>query len=1152
MLRHPLMKPPRDHVPTFLDPTGRRWGRLRVGAVVAGVLSTVVFLFVLTGVLIPPLLPSLPFVQTAADSLGHAPRARRAVVPHPISVQAERERVASRQRLFAYLQKHPAPPALRYAQLPITRPHAAPVPAGAPIVTGFYVNWDDNSLASLRSHIDALNWVVAEWGFVDAGVDSVPVRFQVDRRVLGLAALAKQPVHVFALITNFTGDDFDSSAVARLLGRPRLWRRAITTIADTLARYDLTGVTIDFENLPRAAHPALLRFLEALKARLGRDGRLVTQAVPGDDPSWPVARYAAVDDYLFLMLYDEHDPSDDPGPIASQAWFERNLARALARVPPGKVIVSVGQYGYEWSDTAQSATELTFQDVMQLARVHARTPALDAGTANPTLSWDDPDSTSHIVWFLDGVTAYNEIRRALPLGVGGVGIWRLGSEDPSLWTVLDRDGLHARPTALDTIHVGYDVEFIGTGEILRMVAQPRLGRRAVRVDSAGQIVVDSVLTTPSTYVIERYGRRKHSVALTFDDGPDGTWTPMILDTLESRGATATFFVIGENAELHPALLRRALREGHEIGNHTFTHPNLSLVGPGLTRFELSATERLIEAIVNRRTALFRPPYFGDAEPTTPDELGPIAIAQDLGYVTVGLRDDPSDWLEPGVDTIVQRSLTQLDRGNVILLHDGGGNRAQTVAALGPLIDSLRARGYQLTTVSELAGLTRDQAMAPLPPNTALRRFVELTSFSLVGWIEFALRAVFLVAMVLGVLRLVVLLALAVRQRRIHSFARRGVDTAYRPSVSVVVPAYNEERVIVRTVQSILAQDYPGLEVLVVDDGSSDRTAAVAAEAWGDHAGVRVVSQANGGKASALNAGVARATGEIVVAVDADTLLAPGAIAALVVPLADPRVGAVAGNAKVGNRINLVTRWQAIEYITSQNLDRRAFALLNCITVVPGAIGAWRRTLVLDAGGFSGQTLAEDQDLTLTLLRRGWRIAYADHAVAYTEAPDTLRGLSRQRFRWSFGTLQCAWKHRGALFRRRAGTLGFVALPNVWVFQLAFPFLAPVADLLFAWSLLTVYVNKLQHGTEYAMQSLEQVLVFYVAFLTVDWLAGIAALLMEQREEKGLAWLVLLQRFVYRQVLYWAVVKAVVAAFRGRARGWGKLVRKGTAQLPKAA
>jgi cellulose synthase/poly-beta-1,6-N-acetylglucosamine synthase-like glycosyltransferase len=366
-------------------------------------------------------------------------------------------------------------------------------------------------------------------------------------------------------------------------------------------------------------------------------------------------------------------------------------------------------------------------------------------------------------------------------------------------------------------------------------------------------------------------------------------------------------------------------------------------------------------------------------------------------------------------------------------------------------------------------------------------------------------------------------------------------------VSVVVPAYNEEKVIVRTVQSLLAQQYPGLEIIVVDDGSPDRTADVVTAEFQNNPAIRVLRKPNGGKASALNLGVREARGEIVVAVDGDTIFAPGAIEALTVPLADERVGAVAGNAKVGNRINLVTRWQAVEYITSQNLDRRAFSLLNCITVVPGAVGAWRRQLVLDAGGFSAQTMAEDQDLTLTLLRQGWHIAYADQAIAYTEAPDTLEGLSRQRFRWSFGTLQCAWKHRGALFRRRYGALGFVALPNIWVFQLAFSFLAPMADLLFGWSLVTVYLNKLQHGAEYAMQSLEQVVIYYLAFLAIDWLAGIAALLMEPREERGLSWLVLLQRFVYRQVLYWAVVKAVFAAAQGRARGWGKLVRKGTVE-----
>ena len=1137
---------------TFLDPTGRRWARIRAGALVAGVISTVLLLFVLTGLVIPPMLPDLPLVQTAADSLGAAPRRARPPQRRYVSIRAERERLAARQRLFEYLRQHPAPPALHYAEMPLTRPHVRPDrqlatrPASDPIVAGFYVNWDDNSYASLKSHLDNLDWVVAEWGFVGRGGDTLPVRFEVPDSVLSMIRGAQQPPSVLALITNFTGEDFDPRPVARMLRRPGLRRKALDEIMSAVTTYDLAGLTIDFEQLPQSLHPELLAFLRQLRARLRPTGRLLTQTIPGDDASWPAEQYAAVNDRVFVMLYDEHDPSDDPGPIASQAWFEHHLQRVLARVPADRLLIGIGQYGYEWSDTSESAIELTYQDVMVLARDHHTMPSMDAGSLNPTFAWDDADSTSYIVWFLDGPTAYNQIRRALPTGVAGIGVWRLGSEDPSLWAVLGREGLASSPASLDTIHIGYDVEFIGTGEILRMVAEPTVGARTLMTNPAtGLIVREAVTRTPSTYVIRRYGRRKRAVALTFDDGPDPVWTPRILDTLRAHEAKATFFIIGENAEVHPELVRRELREGHEIGNHTFTHPNLSLVSPRATRYELNATERLIEAITNRRTALFRPPYFGDAEPTTPDELVPIAVAQDLGYITVGLRDDPGDWAEPGVDSIIRRSLDQLGRGNVILLHDGGGNRYQTVRALGPLIDSLRARGLALTTVTALAGISRDQAMPPLPRNAALRRFMDLTSFSIAGWIELGLHAVFLVAMVLGVARLLGILGLAIRQRTARRYARRAADDAYRPSVTVVVPAYNEERVVCRTVISLLAQKYTPLEIVVVDDGSTDGTFAALTAVFRNHPQVRLFRKPNGGKASALNWGVDRATGEIIVALDADTVFPAGTIAALVARLADPHVGAVAGNAKVGNRINLITRWQAIEYVTSQNIDRRAFALLNCVTVVPGAVGAWRRHLILQAGGFSGSTLAEDQDLTLILLRRGWRVAYADDAIAFTEAPDTLRTLARQRFRWSFGTLQCAWKHREAMFHPRYGALGMVGLPNIWIFQLLFPLISPIADLLFLWSVLRVYMNYVEHGPEYALQTLIQVVMYYTAFLAVDWVAAVIALFMERSEERSLAWLVLLQRFAYRQVMYWVVVQAVVAALQGRARGWGKLVRKGT-------
>jgi cellulose synthase/poly-beta-1,6-N-acetylglucosamine synthase-like glycosyltransferase len=577
---------------------------------------------------------------------------------------------------------------------------------------------------------------------------------------------------------------------------------------------------------------------------------------------------------------------------------------------------------------------------------------------------------------------------------------------------------------------------------------------------------------------------------------------------------------------------------------------------------------VIEAVLNRRTAFFRPPYFGDAEPTTADELVPVSIATSLGYLTAGLHVDSDDWRHPAPDVIVRNVLTARRRaiacqdslhasrerdkpleqgcsGSIVLLHDSGGDRSNTVASLGALIDSLRAEGDTLVLLSSLAGITHAEAMPPLTASSAAVRYGDLFAFGMLGTTEWVLFWVFLTALVLGTARLSIVLALAAVQRVKSHRARRAV-LDYAPHVSVIVPAFREERVIVRTVESLLAQEYTGeLDVVVVDDGSPDATYERAQSAFREHRRVAVHRKENGGKASALNYGLARASGEIVVGLDADTVFRPDTVARLVRPLADPRVGAVAGNAKVGNRLNIVTRWQAVEYVTSQNLDRRAFSLLNCITVVPGAVGAWRKSVVNEIGGFSDQTLAEDQDLTLSVRRRGYRVAYADDAIAFTEAPDTLKALANQRFRWSFGTLQCMWKHRDAFLRPKSGTLGWIAMPNVWLFQLLFPAISPVADLMFLWSLFSVWLALQEHGSTYALIDLRSIMTFYGVFLLVDWATAVIAFLMEPDEDRRLTWLVFLQRFVYRQVMYLVVVRSFRAAIHGRVVGWGKLERKAT-------
>lgn len=1170
----------RRHSPIFLDYTGRRWRRIRRAALVLGVATTIIAL-VLAGslVLSPPIPPELPLAVVNNQPIARATTGRPGAY-----TKIDRLRIAYRRKLAAAMKRYGASTSSR-------RPEAVPVrnvgTGNRPtrtdaIVAGFYINWEDNSFASLKRNYDKLDWVIAEWAFVAPTADSLTLR--VDKKVIDL--LGSKPPEtrpsLFLMLSNFivSGRDsvrghFDAKVVRAFLQNPAARAAAIRQIQGAVQQYGFAGTTLDMESFDPTLEPQVLSFARQLHDAMHAMGKLATQAVAASDADAYVRQAALVNDKLFPMLYDEHYSSGDPGPIASQHFYATQAERFATLVSPSKLVLMVGAYGYDWNDAeavANHQAELySFQETMRAARGPTQPrPRFDPVSLNPYLTWTSPDSTDHVLWYLDGVTAYNEMKVGQALGVAGHAIWRLGSEDPSLWNAVAVDGRLLAVDSLQRIPPGYDAEFNGTGEILQITYFPQDGRRNIQIDPAtGYVSSQTLVRVPVPYVLARTGgqpRNRHRVALTFDDGPDARWTPMILDTLRSRGVKATFFVVGQNVDTHLRLLEREFAEGHEIGNHTYTHPNMALQGVRRDRIELDATASLLEAVINRRTAFFRPPYFGDAEPTTDAELVPVGIASRRNYWTIGLHVDGEDWKELPRDSIIKLVLerraapnainatTQDSARNVILLHDAGGNRINTVAAVGPLIDSLRARGDTIVLVSELAGITRDDAMPRLPPSSEATRLVRKAGFVLLGTGETALFWVFSIAVVLGVGRLLFIGVLALLQR-IRRHQDRDAPVTFTPGVSVIVPAYNEEKVVVKTITSLLNQRYAGeLEIVVVDDGSTDDTSAIVSEAYGTHPRVSLYRKANGGKATALNYGIERARHEIVIGLDADTVFDDDTVAELVQPLQDQRVAAVAGNAKVGNRINLVTRWQALEYVTSQNLDRRAFSLLDCITVVPGAVGAWRRSVVQEVGGFREDTLAEDQDLTLAMRRAGYSVAYADGAIAYTEAPDTLRGLAKQRFRWSFGTLQCAWKHRDAFFRRRYGSLGLIALPNVFLFQLLLPAISPIADLMFVWSIFSVWLNALGHTVdgrlEYGLVNLEQVLLYYAIFLMVDWLAAVLAFLMEADEEKQLTWLIFLQRFAYRQVMYWVVVRSFAAALSGRLQGWGKLERKATVSLPE--
>lgn len=1148
--------------PVFYDPRGRRWRRVKRTYLALGIAVTAITAVFIASVLANPLLPRLNL-----RPLQNLPRSSDIKLPAAAALPNARELKARKAQdlLQKELAKTRVVPARRSELTPILpAPATTPLPAPASfnskqLAIGFYINWDESSYASLERNLDQLDWVVAQWAhLVDSKNGSSPLSIELDAKALNLIRERRPQTSIIPMVQNLSDEKWERDVLARAVADEDSRQRLVAALSQFVEQNKFAGIAVDFEEPTKETQPNLLRFMQELHAAFQPRGWVVVQAVPFDDAEWNYREYSAATDYLMLMAYDEHWAGKISGSVASQDWYQGTLANRMRELTPAKTIIALGNYGYDWTEGAD-AKEVSFQEAVIDARDSSAQIEFDPATRNPHYEYDEEDNTHHIVWFLDGVTAFNQMRAASGYNPAGFALWRLGSEDPSIWSVFGTDSPNPPADALKRILRGYEVDFEGTGELLRVQASPHDGERGLVVDQNTGFITSETYDNnniPSSYVIERTGDHPGLIALTFDDGPDPEWTPAILDILKQEGVPGTFFVIGKNGQAHPDLLRRIVAEGHELGNHTFTHPNLGEIPGSITDLELNATQRLIESVTGRSTVLFRPPYFGDAEADKPEEVEPAIRAEKLGYIIVGLRIDPGDW-KPGVspDEIVQKTIDKAmdtnpeTRGQVVLLHDSGGDRAATIEALPRLIHELRARGFKFVSVSTLGGWSRDQVMPLLPPSQSVYTRTDALAFlflSTGGWL---LQWAFIIGIVLGLVRLGAIGALAfaqwVRSRRRE---RHHSGEQYEPFVSIIVPAYNEERVIEATLRSLLNSDYDNFEIIVIDDGSQDRTSEVVREHFGEQPLVRLFTEPNAGKAAALNLGLRHAKGDVIVALDADTQFPGNTIRMLARRFVDPEIGAVAGNAKVGNRINIVTRWQALEYITSQNMDRRAFASLNCITVVPGSVGAWRRDLIEICGGFSADTLAEDQDLTLRIRKLGYKIGYEESAIGWTEAPHSLKMLARQRFRWAYGTLQCLWKHRDVLFRPRYGALGFVALPNVWIFQILFPLISPVMDLILVYTLLSSLLDRLQQPVGYSFTNLRQVLFYYALFLAVDWSAACFAFVLERKERWSLLWWLFLQRFCYRQVMYYVMVKSVTTAVRGAVVGWGKLERKATVEV----
>ncbi|CAN5593226.1 glycosyltransferase [soil metagenome] len=1048
------------------------------------------------------------------------------------------------------------------------------------IRAAFYTPWTaSTSLPDLDKYGDKLNTIFPEWFFIDTANN-----FRLQTRIdsAGLKTMRAKGLRIMPILNNFNSTrkdaagrinpDFDGKLIHGILNNPDKQKKFIQQVVDTLSFYNLQGINIDFEDLVEPTNEPLTRFQEQLYNALHAKNMVVTMDVAVKNDDYDYKKLSDYNDYLVLMAYDQYNAGTKPGPVSGQKWIEEALDWTASKIDSKKIILGVAGYGYDWTTDEEDkpiVQEKTYAEIIDKAKLSNSAINYDDDSYNLHFSYTDEqrdDSTkemvkkNHDIWFTDAATTFNVLRFSDEYGIAGSALWRLGGEDPRLWyyynTDLSNEALQKKPFDFNQLsNIPFNVNrkptATGEGELLRIIYTPQAGKIDLQIDSSELLITEQdYKVLPSGYVYQKFaedktdiGRPGHKIILTFDDGPSAEFTPKILDILEREKVPATFFVIGLNTEQNIPLFQRIYKDGYEIGNHTFTHGNIAKMSPQRAELEMKSTRLLIESITGHSTILFRAPYNADSEPQTYEEIEPIARSKKDNYITVGESIDPNDWqANVSADSIVARTirLAESANANIILLHDAGGETRQaTVDALPKIIAYFKKRGCVFTTVADLMGKKRDDVMPPLPPSKdSWMRKLNFFFAEAAYWGSHILFALFIVGIILSVGRMIVMAILAGIQKQRESkqlppvFAN-GVE---KPMVSIVVPAYNEEINAVRTVNSLLKQDYPNLQVVFVDDGSKDATYARVNEAFKDIASVKVYSKVNGGKASALNVGIQKAESEFVVCIDADTQLKMDAVTKLMQHFTSEKVAAVAGNVKVGNEVNMITKWQSIEYITSQNFDRRAFDLLDCITVVPGAIGAFRKAAVIEAGGLTSDTLAEDCDLTMRLHRIGYEVRNCNDAISYTEAPETMRQFMKQRFRWSFGVMQCFWKHRDAVFNPKYKNFGMIAMPNILVFQMILPFLAPLADLILVLSLIAA-------GFGIIPASISHIVIYYLIFTLVDVAGAALAFAFEKEDYKKLIWMIP-QRLVYRQLMYYIIIKSFSKAIKGELQGWGVLKRTG--------
>lgn len=897
-------------------------------------------------------------------------------------------------------------------------------------------------------------------------------------------------------------------------------------------RLDAQGVCIDFSQSQEAELLRLTPFFAGLQTQFERAGLETCLVISARNGAWRDAGLVSKFNQVVVKMFRETWTGTASGPLSDLAWVKATAAEARDEIGQDKLVAAVGSFAVDWVSGSPFPEKLSFSEAMQRISQAQGDVQFSTETSNSFSTFRDASGRIHKIWMIDAVSVHNQLKVLSELGIPGVAVWSLGSEDPGIWNVLENGGNDLRQLAssLSVVNLKNYVHYQGAGAFLRILKREVVGVRRAEFDQETGLASDQRYTTlPSPYLVEKYGGQSgRKLVLTFDDGPEPAFTTPILDSLKAANVPATFFVVGSRVMGAQSILERMVRDGHEIGAHSFSHQHMGELSSVRSELEFSLTHKAIAGASGHETRIYREPFQRNGGPIRAERVRTLETAQEHGLILAGMDIAPKDWEGWTAEQIAGHVITEVESGagNVILLHDGGQDRSETVAAVPVIIEALQARGYEFTTLSDLLGMDRADLMPKADPAAVV---VDSLSFATVAGAQNFLTGAFWFVLCIGVLRSIFIMLLSFARR-----PNRPVASGTVPKVSIVIPAFNEEKVIAASIQSALASDYPNFEVVVVDDGSSDSTISEVLR-FSMKPNFRIITQPNQGKWSALNRAIMQLDSEIAVCLDADTQMQPDAVSRLVRHFSNPKVGAVAGKIMVGNRVNLLTRLQGLEYATSQNAERMAYDALNGILVVPGAIGAWRVQALQEAGMYRADTLTEDSDLTISVNRCGYRVLYDETARAWTEAPETVRQLLAQRLRWSLGMFQSSWKHKKAIFEGRL--IGLVSIPDMLIFGYLFPILAPVADLFFA-ILIWTY---LQGGADAVSQD---VFWAYCALPLMEFLLVASALL---RDEDESAWSLLLfpiHRIFYRPLLYFSVIRSLTRALSGRLAGWGKQDRQG--------